>query len=70
MKLNLKVHGMHCSSCEVLIKDALNELQSVSNVKVSAAKGELFLEFDEKQTSLDAIKKVIQKEGYKVVGGV
>ncbi|MBI5065170.1 heavy-metal-associated domain-containing protein [Candidatus Woesearchaeota archaeon] len=67
MKTNLKVHGMHCSSCEVLVKEALTELNGVSNVKVSAAKGEVVVDFDEKKTSLDEVKNAIKKEGYKVI---
>ncbi len=67
MKTNLKVHGMHCSSCEVLVKEALTELPGVKTVKVSAAKGEVNLEFDEKQTTLDMVKSKIKNEGYKVI---
>ncbi len=67
MKTNLKVHGMHCSSCEVLVKEALTDLNGVLNVKVSAAKGEVVIDFDEEKTSLEEVKKTIKNEGYKVV---
>ena len=67
MKTNLKVHGMHCSSCEVLVKEALNELKGMTSVKVSAAKGEVSVDFDETQTSIEEVKKIIKKEGYKVI---
>ncbi|MBS3128106.1 heavy-metal-associated domain-containing protein [Candidatus Woesearchaeota archaeon] len=66
MKAQLKIQGMHCKSCEALIQDALSELPGFITAKISAAKGEAVIEFDEKQTSLDTIKKIIQKEGYKV----
>ena len=68
MKAQLKIHGMHCASCEVLLKDSLGELPGVNTntLKISAAKGEASIEFDEKQTKLDAIKEIIRKEGYKV----
>lgn len=58
---------MHCTSCETVIKDELNELPGMGAIKISAAKGEAVIEFDEKQTTLDAIKQVIQKEGYKII---
>lgn len=55
---------MHCKSCEVLIKESLNDI----NVKaeVDYEKGTVEVEFNEKETSLDKIKEIISKEGYKV----
>ncbi len=64
MKLKLNINGMHCKSCEVLIKESLNDI----NVKaeVDYEKGTVEVEFNEKETSLDKIKEIISKEGYKV----
>ena len=57
-----KVGGMHCKSCEMLIKDSLEEL----GVKdISFEKEIITITFDETKTSLEDIKKVIGKEGYK-----
>ncbi|MBT3324286.1 heavy-metal-associated domain-containing protein [archaeon] len=57
-----KVGGMHCKSCEMLIKDSLEEL----GVKdISFEKEIITITFDETKISLEDIKKVIGKEGYK-----
>ncbi|MBL7052018.1 MAG: heavy-metal-associated domain-containing protein [Nanoarchaeota archaeon] len=58
-----KVGGMHCKSCEMLIKDSLEDL----GVKdISFINNEITITFDESKISLETIKKVIEKEGYKV----
>jgi len=64
MKAKLNVKGMHCKSCEVLIKDALQDEGVKANVNVN--KGEVSIEFDESKIKLDKIKSIIKKEGYKV----
>ena len=64
-KINLKVKGMHCKSCEMLIGDALEDL-GVSKSKIDSQKGTAEIEFDEKKTSVDEIKKTIVAEGYKL----
>ena len=49
-KLNLKVQGMTCSSCEVLIERKLKHLPGVEKVKVSRAKEEVQVECDDTVT--------------------
>ena len=64
MKKSLKVKGMHCKSCEILISDALQDIGVKS--KVDSKKGAAEVEFDENKISIDKIKDVIKKEGYEV----
>ena len=61
-KIKLKVKGMHCKSCEMLITDVLEEA-GAKNVVISHKTGELSLESN---ISSDKIKKLIEKEGYGV----
>jgi len=63
MQLNLNVKGMHCKSCEELIKDSLSDVdvQAEADHKTGIIK----LNFDEKKVSLDKIKKIILECGYK-----
>ena len=61
-KIDLKIKGMHCKSCETLIADALEEKGVKS--KVDSVKGTAVVEFDEKKTTLQQIKEIIKKEGY------
>ena len=64
MEKTIKVEGMHCKSCEFLIKDSLEEV----GVKASAdhKTNTIKVSFDEKKVSLDSIKKAIESNGYKV----
>ena len=64
MKMNLKIKGMHCKSCKMLIEDALDDLGVKSNV--DNEKGTAVIEFDESKITLEEIEKVIVKEGYQV----
>jgi copper chaperone CopZ len=64
MKKELKIKGMHCKSCKMLIEDALDDLGVKSNV--DNEKGTAVIEFDESKITLEEIEKVIVKEGYQV----
>lgn len=68
MKTKLKVSGMHCNSCETLIKEDLEELEGVKEAKADSKKGIVEVEYDEKKTSINTIKNLIIKGGYKVEG--
>lgn len=63
-KITLNVKGMHCPSCEILLKDSLEELEGVSNAKADSKSGIVEVDFDESKTDIDKIKSVIIKEGY------
>jgi len=60
--LTLKISGMHCKSCAMLIEDSLKDL----GVKTSFKGDVLSASFDEKKISESEIKKAIKKEGYGV----
>lgn len=60
----LKVKGMHCKSCEMLVQDSLEEIGV--GTEASHEKGEIKVTFDETKTSLNEIEKIIEKEGYRV----
>lgn len=63
--IELKVKGMHCRSCEILLSDALTEA-GVKDCKVDSQKGTAAVTFEEKSISLEKIKQIIKKEGYSV----
>ncbi len=58
-----KITGMHCKSCEMLIRDSLEDLRVKD---ISFEKDIITITFDENKTSLETIKKTIEKEGYKL----
>ena len=64
-KIKLKIKGMHCKSCEMLIEDALEDL-GINKCKIDSLRGGAEIDFDEKKISVDKIKKVIKNEGYEV----
>ena len=64
MKAELNIKGMHCKSCEMLISDALEDAGVISS-KIDHQTGLAEIEFDKSKLSLDNIKKIIKKEGYK-----
>ena len=63
-KVEFKVAGMHCSSCEMLIKGELEEIGAL-NVSVSHKTGLGSLEIEEDKYSADKIIEAIDKAGYK-----
>lgn len=66
MEKTFKVTGMHCASCEMLIKDDLEDI-GVKVKEISYKSGELKVEFDNKKVTEVKIKTIIENEGYKVV---
>ena len=65
-KINLKITGMHCNSCSMLIADALEDI-GVSDSKIDAETGDAVIEFNEMKVTVEKIKKTIEDEGYKIV---
>jgi copper chaperone CopZ len=61
-----KVKGMHCHSCELLIKDCLEETPGVKQAAVSEKKATAEVEFDPAMVSEQAIAKAIRSCGYEV----
>lgn len=55
----MKVKGMHCKSCEMLLEDSLKE-KGATKVSVSYKTGELEVE----GLSKEDIEKVVKEEGY------
>ena len=66
MKKTFNVKGMHCKSCEMLIKDALTESKGVRSATADHKAGKVVVEFNEKESSESTLKAIIKKEGYKV----
>jgi len=64
-KVKLKIHGMHCASCEVLIERKFKKVSGVENVRVSHhnGKAELFCSSDPNIRELDSL---VKEDGYRV----
>ncbi|MFA6088261.1 MAG: heavy metal-associated domain-containing protein [Candidatus Woesearchaeota archaeon] len=64
-KLNVK--GMHCKSCEEIIKDSLLDIKGVDSVKPDSKNNVVVVSYDEKLIELTKIKEIIKNEGYEVL---
>lgn len=64
MKYTLKIHGMHCASCEVLMERRLKKYPGVTRVSLDYATGEGFIECSEKP-DINALQNLVGS-GYKI----
>ncbi len=64
MKKTLKIDGMHCSSCEILLTEAIEET-GAKVVSADHQKKEIIVE-TKNENEFGAIRKAVEKEGYKV----
>lgn len=66
-KLILKVKGMHCASCALLIDKLLSKQPGVIKSQTSYGAQKVALEFDESKISLEKIDEFVNKLGYDVI---
>jgi len=65
MEKTIHIDGMHCASCEKLLRMALEEISGVQVKSISHASGEAKIEMKD-DNALAAIKKAVEAEGYKI----
>lgn len=63
-KLELKIDGMHCGSCEKLIVAELEELPGITNIKIDSKKGTGKMEVDTSKVTEETIIETIKGAGY------
>ena len=68
VRVTIQTRGMHCLSCEILVKETLLELKGVTNVEASYSSGRVSVDFDDSKLNRGQIEKMIAREGYNVVG--
>src|SRR3989338_11132490 len=66
-KLVLKVKGMHCASCAVLIDKLIGKQDGVAKISVSYGAEKVTVEFDEAKIPLTQIDKLINQLGYDLI---
>lgn len=64
-KIELRTKGMHCVSCENLIKESLLNVDGVKNVTVSYTTEKATVEYDPTKTDVNIIMNTIKNVGYK-----
>ncbi|KRQ86752.1 Copper-exporting P-type ATPase A [Caloramator mitchellensis] len=60
----IKVRDMTCNSCEVRIENEIRKLDGIVFAKANFKNGEVYVEFNSKECSLEKIKAAIKKAGY------
>ena len=66
MKKIFKTKGMHCNSCEMLVKDSLEEIDGVNSAKANHKSGDVIVDYED-SVSETRIKDIIHQEGYEVL---
>ena len=68
-ELKVKIKGMHCGSCEVLIEQRWKKLEGVHDVKVNYAKGEATIHCSDasEAPSLEALHDAVKAQGYQIL---
>ncbi|SEV83935.1 heavy-metal-associated domain-containing protein [[Clostridium] fimetarium] len=67
IKKEFKVEGMSCSHCERAIKNALNELNGVSNTDVDLSGKTVTVQYDIDLVADSDLVGAIEDAGYEVV---
>ena len=60
----LKIDGMHCSSCAMIIDGDLEDTKGVVSANTNYAKQMTEIEFDEEEIKIEKIIEVVKKSGY------
>src|SRR3989344_3263151 len=66
-KLVLKVKGMHCASCSMLIDKLVGKASGVSHISTNYGAERTVIEFDESKTNLTVIDTLFNKIGYDLI---
>jgi copper chaperone CopZ len=59
-----RIHGMHCTSCAMLIDMDLEDLPGVKEARTNYARGLTHVEFNSAQINVDQIVQTIRQSGY------
>jgi len=67
MEKMIKVSGMHCKSCEMLLADVVCDVKGVDRVIADSKRGIVTLTA-RTPDAIESAKKAIENEGYRVIG--
>jgi copper chaperone len=63
---DLRVEGMHCANCGLLIDEALEDLPGVASSSTNVRRKRTRVSFDPAATDVEAIARAIAELGYTV----
>lgn len=62
----LKIEGMSCQHCVMIVKKALDAIEGVSSSEVAI--GTAKVKFDNTKTDSESLMEAVRKSGYKITG--
>jgi len=62
--IKLKVNGMHCQSCEVFIRETLQDIEGIFTASADLKKKKVSVLFNDDKISTEQIRKTIEDMGY------
>lgn len=62
----IRIKGMHCATCTQTVKDALEQVKGIGDVRVNLATEKATFVYDPKVASLDDAGKAVKEAGYDV----
>jgi copper chaperone CopZ len=66
-KLVLKISGMECPNCAMILESIEDTLRGVVKAEASYHKAQLIVEYDPSQLTEEKIKQEVKRLGYEVV---
>ena len=60
----LKIKGMHCASCALLIDKSLKKTDGVVNANTNLSNETSYIEYDEKKAGLEQLTAAVKRAGY------
>lgn len=63
--IKLRVNGMHCQSCEMLLRDMLEDNEEIVSASADMKKKRVSVLFNDDKLSTEEIRKMIEEIGYK-----
>lgn len=65
-ELTLDISGMHCTACSLLIDDALEDIDGVTNAQTAFAQSKTTVSFDPKKVTSQELIACVTNLGYQV----
>lgn len=62
----VEIIGMHCMGCVRTVTNALKRIIGVKDAEVSLQANSAIVQFDEKETTIEELRKAIVEAGYDV----
>ncbi len=67
MKQTLKIRGMHCASCAVIIGKELKNAEGVQSIDVNVGTETAKIDFDENKVNVETLSKKLEPLGYSFI---